>query len=102
MNWDNPNNNEREKDINDYVLMHVDTFCHVSAFLKDLSMGTTGDLEFRLLKAIATNQYKDNVNVINRVTHSPRNLNIHLVLFAVLCMNVCYLLVLQFLTNLPR
>lgn len=102
MNWDNPNNNGGEKNSNDYGVMHVGVFCHVSTFLNDLSMGTTDNLEFRLLKAIATNQYKDNTIVTDKVTHSAGNLTVHFVLFTVLDMNVCNLLVLQFLANLPR
>jgi hypothetical protein len=64
-------------------------------------MGTTGNVEFRLLKTVATNQYKNTV-VTNKVTHSTGKLTVHLVLFTVLDMNVCNLLVLQFLANLPR
>lgn len=82
--------------------MHLDASCHVSTFLNDLSMGTTGNLELRLLKAIATNKYKDNTIVTNSVTRSAGKLTVHFVLFTVFDMNVCNLLVMQFLTNLPR
>jgi hypothetical protein len=102
MNWDNTNNNGKEENSNDYGLTHVDTFCHMSAFLNDLSMGTTGNLEFRLLKAVATNQHKDNTAVTNKVTHLPGNVTVPLVLFAVLDMNASNLLVVQFLGTLPR
>lgn len=80
--------------------MHMEAFGHVSAFLKHFSMRTTGNLEFRLLKATATNKY--DVTVINKFTRTPRNVTVQLVLFAVLYMNVCYLSVVQFIANLPR
>lgn len=101
MNWDNPKWSGEEEVRNDYILTNMDALCQVSAVLKHLGMGATGNSECRSLNATVTDQYTTNITLIKRVTQALGNLPIHLVVFAVLCINLC-LSVLQFLTNLPR
>ena len=81
--------------------MYMDALCQVSAVLRHLGMGTPGYLECRPLNGIVTDQYTTNITVIKRVIQARGNLPIHLVVFAVLLINLC-LSVLQFLANLPR
>jgi hypothetical protein len=99
MNRNNAKNNG--DDVSNDILMYMDTLCQVTAVLKHLCMGTTGNLDCISLNATVTDQYTTNITVIKRVTQAPGNLPIHLVVFAVFCRSVC-ISVLQFLTKLPR